>query len=276
MSIERVEAAGDPAPARSATAAHTPAPRGAGRRRRRRARTSVVGVLGELLVTAGVLVLAFIGWQLWINDLIVGNQAQEEAIAISQEWQKTAGGPVTVAAPTRADPGEPAVMAAPGNAQVFGTLIVPRFGSDWTWPLAEGVGLDDVLNVRHIGHYTGTQMPGEVGNMVLAAHRTGWGSPFIDINQLQLGDSVYIETPDGWYRYVFRSLEFVTPDGVGVLESVPQMPGAEATDRILTLTTCNPLHSVSERFIAYTVFDTWYPRSEGAPPEIAALVQAAG
>ena len=67
-------------------------------------------MLGELLVTAGVLVLAFIGWQLWLNDLVVGNQAQEEAIAISQEWQKTAGGPVVVAEPERADPGDPESM----------------------------------------------------------------------------------------------------------------------------------------------------------------------
>ena len=102
-----------------------------GRRRRPRAKTSVVGVLGELLVTAGVLVLAFIGWQLWLNDIVVGNQAQDEAIALSEEWQKTAGGPVVIAEPERADPGEPVVMAPVGNAEVFGTLIVPPFGADW-------------------------------------------------------------------------------------------------------------------------------------------------
>ncbi len=253
--------------------AHRSAGHGGGRRRRTRPRTSVVGVIGELLVTAGVMVLLFIGWQLWINDLIVGTQAQDEAIAISQQWQKTAGAPATVAPVERADPGAPAVMAAPASGEVFGTLIVPRFGAGWIWPLAEDTGLE-VLNARNVGHYRGTQMPGEVGNMVLAAHRTGWGSPFIDVNRLQLGDSVYIETADGWYRYVFRSLEYVSPSGVGVLDPVPQMDGATPSDRILTLTSCNPLHSVSERLIAYTVFDTWYPRAGGAPPEIAPVVQA--
>ena len=275
MSIERFIPAESPdAVAPSGPPSHAIAGEGAGRHRRPRARTSVVGVLGELLVTAGVLVLAFIGWQLWLNDLVVGTQAQEEAIAISQEWQKTAGGPVVVAEPERADPGEPVVMGAPGNAEVFGTLIVPRFGADWAWPLAGGVGLEDVLNVRRIGHYDGTQMPGEVGNMVLAAHRTGWGSPFVDANKLQIGDSIFVETEDGWYQYVVRSHEYVTPEGVGVLDPVPQMPGATATDRILTLTTCNPLYSVSERLIVYAVYETWYPRSGGAPAEIAGIVQA--
>ena len=193
---------------------------------------------------------------------------------VTDHGTPTAGGPVVVAEPERADPGDPVVMGAPGNAEVFGTLIVPRFGADWAWPLAGGTGLEDVLNVRRVGHYDGTQMPGEVGNMVLAAHRTGWGSPFIDANKLQVGDPIFIETQDGWYEYTVRSHEYVTPSGVGVLDPVPQMPGAAATDRILTLTTCNPLHSVSERLINYAVYETWYPRSGGAPAEIAGLVQA--
>lgn len=245
-----------------------------GRRRRPAPRISAVGVIGELFVTAGVGVLLFLGWQLWINDYIVGTQAQQEAAEISQQWQKAAGGPAVVASAEPTDPADPVVTAVPANAQVYGTLIVPRFGADWQWPLAEGVGLSDVLNLRRIGHYPGTQMPGEVGNAVLAGHRTGWGSPFIDLNQLQIGDAIYVETEAGWYRYVFRSLEYVLPTGVGVLDAVPQMPGATPTDRILTLTSCNPLHSVSERLIAYSIFDAWYPRSGGAPAEIAGLVQA--
>lgn len=243
------------------------------RRRLARANTrpTVVGVIGELLITGGVVVMLFLGWQLWFNNLVVGNAQQAEAQELQQSWDKGEGvAPVPV---ERADPGEPIVTVAPANAVNFGTLIVPRFGADYSRPVAEGVGLEDVLNKRGIGHYPGTQMPGEVGNFALAAHRTGWGSPFVDVNKLQLGDSIYIETEDGWYRYVFRSLEYVSPSGIGVLDPVPQSPGDTAVDRIITLTSCNPLNSVSERIIAYGVYDTWYPRSEGAPAEIVGLVQ---
>ena len=93
-----------------------------------------------------------------------------------------------------------------------------------------------------------------------------------------MGDSIYIQTQDGWYKYIFRSLEFVPPTGVGVLAAVPQSPSASPTDRLLTMTSCNPKFSAAERFIAYSVFDTWYPRAGGPPAEIAALakVSAAG
>ena len=40
----------------------------------------------------------------------------------------------------------------------------------------------------------------------------------------------------------------------------------------MTLTSCNPIYTADERIIAYAVYDTWYPRSEGAPSEIAAIV----
>ena len=232
---------------------------------------TLVGVLGELLITAGVLVLLFLGWQLWFNSLVIGNEQQDRAQELSESFS---GGDEVVAAPAeRADPGDPDVGTAPAENETFGNLIVPRFGADWKRPIAEGIGRHTVLDNIGVGHYPGTQMPGEVGNFAVAAHRNSHGDAFVDINKLQLGDPVYVETEDGWYRYIYRSTEYVLPTGVGVLEPVPQMEGAAPTDRILTLTSCNPEHSISERIIAYTVYDTWYPREFGAPPEIADLVQ---
>lgn len=235
-------------------------------------RVSVVGVLGEVFITAGVLVLAFLGWQVWLNDIIVGNEQQQVAEELSGSWDKGEG---TAPAPVdRPDPGDPLVVAAPSNAVQFATLIVPRFGPQWEKPVAEGVGIHDVLN-NGIGHYPGTQMPGEIGNAAFAAHRTGWGAPFGDIGNFQVGDSIYLETADGWYRYVFRSFEYVMPTGVDVLSPVPQAPDAAAGDRIITLTSCNPKTTAAERIIAYGVYDTWYPRAGGPPAEIAPTVAAA-
>jgi sortase A len=123
-----------------------------------------------------------------------------------------------------------------------------------------------------VGHYPTTQMPGELGNFAVAAHRTSHGASFNGLNQLQAGDHIYIETADGWYAYVFRNLEYVHPNGVGVVAPVPESPGTTATDRILTMTSCNPLFSAQERIIAYSVFEQFIPRSDGAPDEIAATV----
>lgn len=250
-----------------------------GRERRiaaQRRGVSVVGVIGELLITAGVVVLLFLGWQVWLGNLISGNAQAEEAQALSEAWGRGGPTPANTADPT--DPAQPAASAepvvqpAPDNAVAFANLIVPRLGADYTRPVAEGVDVD-VLRTK-IGHYPGTQTPGGVGNAAFAAHRTGNGSPFFDIEKMQIGDSVFFELEAGWHKYVVRSLEYVRASGVGVLNPVPQAPGVSPTDRVLTLTSCNPVFTADERIIVYALYDTWYPRDGGPPPEIAALAQA--
>jgi sortase A len=236
-----------------------------------RSRAGTLGVIGEIFITAGVLVLLYLVWQLWFNDLVVGNQQQGSAQDLSQNWGK--GDSPQPAPSNRADPGDPIVTATPAKTATFANIIVPRFGETYTRPVGEGISTSNVLRVG-VGHYPGTQMPGAIGNVGLAGHRTTWGAPFSNIADLRVGDSVYLETADGWYRYVFRSLEYVKPSGIGVLDPVPQARGVAATDRLLTMTSCNPKFSAAERIVAYSVYDTWYPRADGPPAEIAQTIHA--
>ncbi|CAN5227712.1 hypothetical protein BH09ACT3_BH09ACT3_03530 [soil metagenome] len=255
----------------------------------------MLGILGELLITGGVLVLLFLGWQLWLNDLIVGADQNKAGIALAQGWdlgtpspepEEDAGGTGDVGDPGDAgDPGDvgdlvdfgdPVVSTAPANATQFAVMYVPRFGADYSRSVSEGVGSRDVLDKNGIGHYPGTQMPGEVGNFAVAAHRTTHGAPFNQIATLRVGDRIYVQTEDGFYTYLFRGLEYVRPTGVGVLDPVPQSPGTTPTDRVLTLTSCNPMFSAAERIIAYAALDSWQPTSAGAPEEILATVTAKG
>lgn len=241
-------------------------PRGGRGASKRRRPISVLGVLGELLITGGVFVLLFLVWQLWFNDLVIGNQLHGESLEQSQAWQREE------ATAAHGTPQDPPVMATPADGAVFGLLIVPRFGAEYYLPIAEGTGTVAVLNKGQIGHYPSTQLPGEVGNFGIAAHRKAYGKPFDQINNLVVGDRIYIETADGWYSYLFRNLEFVRPTGVGVIAPVPQQDGAAPTDRLVTLTSCNPPFTAAERIIAYGIFDRFYPRADGPPDEIAATV----
>ncbi|WP_150307345.1 class E sortase [Planctomonas psychrotolerans] len=241
------------------------------RRARPAPRVTVLGVLGELLITAGLLVLLFLGWQLWFNDLVVGGEQRGAALELQQDWAAgSADG--SVVAPGTTDFGPPVVGAAPPETESFATLYVPRFGADYVRPIAEGVGTRTVLNTLGIGHYPGTQMPGEVGNFAIAAHRTTYGAPFASIADLRLGDPIVVRTADGWYTYRFRTMDYVPPSGVEVLNAVPALDGAEPTDRIITLTSCNPRFSSAERIIAYGVFDSWRPNAAGPPPELSGVV----
>lgn len=244
-------------------------------RRRARRRVTIVGVFGELLITAGVMVFLFLGWQLWLNDIIVGNQDNHTAASLADSWDS---GNVSLnhEEPLAPDYGDPVVPAKPATDQTFAVIYVPRFGHDWVREIAEGIGVADVLNTGRIGHYPTTQLPGQLGNFALAAHRLTHGAPFADIDQLRIGDKLYVKTKDGYFTYSFRNLEYVSPQGVGVLDPVPQHAQAKATTQLLTIMSCNPKWSTAERIIAYAVFDSWQPISAGPPTAIASLANAKG
>lgn len=249
-------------------------------RARPRRRVSVVGVLGELLITAGVLVLLFLAWQLWWNDAVMASQQKSSAASQSQEWIAQAGAPVSpqpepAESAEPVDYGEPPVAKAPEHGEILGVLYVPRFGPEYARNIGEGTTLD-VLNSMYlgVGRYEDTQMPGELGNMAVAAHRSAWGGGMHLANELQLGDAIYVQTADGYYTYRFRNHEYVQPSAGDVLAPVPRAPGVAPGERIITLTTCNPLLSTDERIISYGVFESWQPLSAGPPAEIAAQVAA--
>ncbi|WP_255579486.1 class E sortase [Cryobacterium sp. PAMC25264] len=241
-----------------------------------RRRVSVIGVLGEVLITGGVLVLLFLAWQLWWNDAVMAASQSRAAESISKGWIENAGPDPKPAPVTEEGYGDPVVAAAPDNATAFAVLYVPRFGATYQRTVAQGTGTD-VLNSPDlgIGHYPGTQMPGEVGNFAIASHRSANGGGMHVINELQLNDAIYVQTADGYYTYRFRDFEYVPPSAIDAIAPVPHDPSATAVDRLITLTTCNPLFSTAERIIAYGVFESWQPISAGPPAELAAMIPAA-
>ena len=236
---------------------------------------SVTGVLGELLITAGAVVLLFLGWQLWWNDMMMANSQTQASSDISRQWIKKATMNPVAVPPTPADYGDPVVATAPTETEAFAVLYVPRFGADYHRTIAEGVKTNVLNSPRTgIGHYPGTQMPGEVGNFAIAAHRSANGGGMHLINEFQLGDAIYVQTADGYFTYRFRDLQYVTPTATTVLASVPGHPDVAPVDRIITLTSCNPLLSTAERIIAYGVFESWQPLTAGPPAELAPIISA--
>ena len=246
------------------------------RRPRRRSRATFTSVLGELLLTAGVLVMLFVAWQMWIGDIIIAAQHNEEGAAVSAELaQQPAPEPPPL---IEADDGttyyEPPVPAAPADAQWFAQMHVPRFGADYNVGIYGGTSRARTLDDLGIGVYANSKMPGEVGNFSMAGHRTTWGKPFNQIDKLKLNDAIVVETPDGWYTYRFRTLEYVKPTEVDVLLDVPQAPQLTTDERYITLTACSPLYSLAERIVAYGVFESFQPRAEGAPDSLAPVAAA--
>ena len=148
--------------------------------------------------------------------------------------------------------------------QPWGVLRIPRLGGPtWAKPVLEGVGLDVLAD--GLGHYPGTALPGDVGNLAVAGHRAGHGNPLIDIDTIQPGDVLVVETRAGWYVYRAVRHEIVAPTDVAVLAPVPEQPGRQATERWFTLTSCNPRYGSSMRYVVFSRFQEFVPRSQGLP-----------
>lgn len=239
----------------------------------------MIGVVGELLITAGVVALLFVGWQLWIGDAIIGSHQRAVAQQLSDQWDQAlastaptdpaSSSPPAAGVPTTA---EPVIQPEAGDAETFGNMHIPRFGADYQVPIAGGVSRARTLDPIGFGHYPGTPMPGAVGNVAIAGHRGGNGAPLHRIADLHVGDAIVIETQDGWYTYRFRTLEYVWPTDVDVLLPVPQRTDVAANERYLTLTSCSPIDGSAERIIAYSTFDYFTPRAAGAPPSLTEAV----
>jgi sortase A len=212
--------------------------------------------LGELLITAGLVLLLFVVYQLvWTN--VVARQAQGEvADQIRDSWQRQPG-----RTPAPAD------LRAVDFGEGFAFLRIPRLGRDYSVPVVQGVGLDDLA--RGVGHYPRSAGPGQVGNFAVAGHRATNGEPFAHLDRLRKRDVVVVETRSRWFTYVVDRSRIVLPTDTWVIDPVPGRPGAEPTERLLTLTTCNPRWASTQRLIVFGHLRGSRPKSEG-PPEVLA------
>jgi sortase A len=243
------------------TAAPGQPSRPAGRRDRR----SIALVLaGAVLVTGGAAVVAPAVWNLSAGSAVAAASQQHAAAALSSTWARSSNDS-TGALPSRED--AVPVSPTPSAGGTVAVITVPRFGADWRRVVRQGVDVQSILNsfTAGVGHYPGAVMPGGIGNVALAAHDTGYGDAFLRVGDLRIGDRIVLQTKLGWYTYEFRNFQWVQPTEVAVILPVPERAKVAATDRLITLTTCDPPFNAQEREIAYGVFVGFRPVSEGAP-----------
>src|SRR3954454_5745954 len=216
---------------------------------------TVARTIGELLVTAGVIVLLFVVYELFVTDLLNGQRQNDLNQQVHQQW-------------SRETPSSSPRAQVPGDA--FAVLHIPRLGEDYQRVVVEGTSHAALKDGP--GHYSDSAQPGEVGNVAIAGHRTTYGSPFRDLDLVQPGDPIIVETADSWF--VYRVLgnaatgdfdsdpsgipgrEIVSPEDVAVVNPTPNAAaGAPPTGAYLTLTTCHPRFSARQRLIVHAVLD---------------------
>ena len=187
---------------------------------------------GIALIAAGLLVLEFTAFQFVGTDLVQHRSQTVLANSIDRvlpppvhHWLKRTPTPL---------PKGP----EPAFAQPIGRIIIPRIHLDQV--ILQGTS-SGVLSAGP-GHYVGTAMPGEAGNVAIAGHRTTWGRPFWALAELKPDDRIILATPRGRFLYRVRAETVVAPTDLSVLgQAVPQPS--------LTLTTCTPKFSAAQRLV---------------------------
>ena len=225
----------------------------------------VVGTLGEVLITLGLLLLLFVSWQLWWTD-VTANREQAGTIQALERGFGGAGGAGGAGA---AATDSAATLKEVPFGEAFAIVRIPRFGADYARPVLHGIDHDTLT--KGVGHYPDTVMPGQVGNFSVAGHRTTYGRPFHNIDLLQKGDVIVVETKASYLVYAVDRHVIVTPDQVEVIAPVPQRPGVKPTQAWMTLTSCHPKYSALERYVVFAKLVKSIPRANGLPASFMAV-----
>ncbi|MFI1724013.1 class E sortase [Streptomyces sp. NPDC020489] len=253
------------------------------RRRARRRRVWWTG--GELLVTVGVVLLLLVAHQLWWTNEEARRGAERTVEALEREWGTDSSSGSEVAAPG-GESGAPAHGAGSGDAsrpgasrqdvsagtrperpdgsQAYAILTIPRLGL--RVPVAEGIARRGVLDKGYVGHYPGTQQPGQSGNFALAGHRNTHGEPFRHLDRLAPRDTVEVETRTAVYTYaVDTTLAQTSARDSGVLREIPRSivhpaHGYTRPGHYLTLTTCTPEYTSRYRLVVWGTLVSSRPR----------------
>lgn len=221
--------------------------------------------LAVALVVASVGSFGVYAWNQWGINMVSDKAQVSAASSLGNTWRDAPLKEVN-------DWDIPVLEDSLEASEKFARVFIPAFGQDYVRPIAEGTSTKDVLNKIGVGHYTGTALPGEVGNFAVAAHRMTYGAAFRDLDLLDKGDEIIVETVDGWYTYKVDRTTIVKPTKVDVTSPVPEKPGIVPSERWMTLTTCTPKWSAEKRLIVFALFDSFQPRWEGAPDRIASQV----
>lgn len=258
------------------------------RTRNRGNRIDAVSVLGEILVTLGVLALLFAFWDVVWTNVQSSREQSHVAQRLDDQW----------------DSRNPRPLTAPTEGTAFARLFIPSFGPDFDFAVVKGTSDEDLR--KGPGQYLDSQDPGKPGNLALAGHRVGRGSPFNDLGLLSTCDAIVVETAGAWNVYRVLPIDvpaqdrqraaeacmdpalaqkvttgayegvqgrhITNPGDVNVINPIPNQPSLEVSPddaAMLTMTTCHPQFSNKERMIVHAVLVRSDQKQPGYyPPEM--------
>lgn len=205
-------------------------------------------ILAWTLIWSGVLIGGYVGWQLFGTDLL--NAGTQRAAAAELETAVEIADPQSEEFEVSDLLGDEAPPGAPERVRLV-TEPEPVHGEPVAFMRIPKLDVDEVVfsgDERSVlskgpGHMVRTPLPGQPGNAVVSGHRTTYGRPFHDLDLLEPGDVIEVESRAGIHRYEVRETLIVRPTDIWVTD---ERPGGW-----LTLITCHPRFSARQRLIVF-------------------------
>lgn len=197
-------------------------------------RRSVVVWSGRLLIAVGVLALLTAGF-FYLQSALFQRASNRAFDRLRAAHRSPAASQVRAAL----DTGSGAALfpaGVPTGAEV-GRIQIPSLHLSAI--ILQGTGAGTLR--RAVGHYPGSALPGQGGNVVLAGHRDTFFRP---LRHIRRGDRIILETARATVDYRVETTAVVSPSDVAVL--------APSAGNILTLVTCYPFYYIGpapHRFI---------------------------
>ena len=216
-------------------------------RRIARSRTrALLRFVGAVLATTGALLLANVAvtllWQEPISALVASrgqNELESQFATLSRRF--AADSPPSARPRSRFEPAPAAraFAARLAKGRAFGRIELPTL--ERSFIVAEGT--DTATLRKGPGHYPSTGMPGQGRTVALAGHRTTYGAPFADLDELRRGERIVVTMPYGRFTYRVDRRRIVEPSAWWVTRG--------AGHERLVLTTCHPPFSAAQRLVVF-------------------------
>jgi len=205
----------------------------------------VIHRIGTFVILVGLGLLAWTGTvYFWKDPFTTAYTAFEQRrleSSLERRFDEWSGGRRPGKQPKRVDLRQDAraYRLSTASGEAIARLEIPRLDLD----VVVVNGTDAGTLRRGPGRHLDSKMPGEGQLVYVAGHRTTFGAPFSDIDELRPGDRVVLELPYASIEYRVTEDRIVDQYELSVLES----RGREE----LVLQACHPRFFASERYLVY-------------------------
>ena len=179
-------------------------------------------VIPIFMLMFGAIMILTVGWNYLASGLQIGKVIFNKPEAVISQVEYKIGD---------------SIINRPGIGEEFGNLTISSI--DFESPVLHG---DSKLELdQGIGHFPGSTIPGEKGNVIISGHRH---TIFRPLEKVKLGDEVIFETTYGKYKYKVSEIKVVDESDAYELRVLDH--------ERLTMYTCYPFTAIgntSERLI---------------------------